>query len=535
MIDVLIIGSGAAGLSAALEAHNLGSKAVVVSKTFPTHSASCQAQGGMNAVMKKDDSVEMHVEDTFKSAHGLANKQSIFFMSSQSAQTIQWLDTLGVPFSRDKNNEIAQKQMGGASYKRVCYSSDYTGLKILHTLYDTCLKKQIEFYNEWMLLNLITQDQNVIGATFLEIQTGVVKEILAKTTILATGGYTAMYSGYNTNSVSTTGDGIAAALRAGAKLSNMEFVQFHPTGIANSNALMSETARGEGGYLIDQNGNRFVDELQSRDVVSRAIYEKLEAGDEVFLDLRHLGFEKINETMPQERRLAFEFSCVKLEESVLKIHPAAHYCMGGILVNKESKTTLKGLYACGECAQTNVHGANRLGGNSLLEVITFAKVAAQNASLEAKTIELAQKPYQSKQFLSDQHFIKAVFHFPNKIDFYEQKVFMGKIFFKNVGLFRNDLNMKAVLSKIRQWQKEFHFMGIGDKSKLYNKNLVEFIEFGNLLELSEVVAVSAISRCESRGAHFRTDHPHEIQSFTKNSVAFKSEGILAVDFQKVDA
>jgi succinate dehydrogenase / fumarate reductase flavoprotein subunit len=534
MIDLLIIGSGAAGLSAALDAHALGANVLVVSKTFPTHSASCQAQGGMNAVLKDEDSIDSHVQDTFKSSHGLANTQSIYYMSSVSKETIDWLDRLGVPFSRDENNQIAQRQMGGASHKRVCYSSDYTGLKILHTLYDTCLKAGVSFYNEWMLLNLIKEDNRIIGATFLEIQTGMVKEILAKTTILATGGYTAMYSGFNTNSVATTGDGIAAALRAQATLSNMEFIQFHPTAISNTNALMSESARGEGGYLIDKKGNRFVDELQSRDVVSRAIYEKMEQGDEVFLDLRHLGLEHINKTMPQERRLALEFAGVKIEEEPIKINPAAHYCMGGILVNTQCQTNLKGLYACGECAQTNVHGANRLGGNSLLEVIAFAKKAAKEACNEAKALHIESKQQPSKQFISDNAFIQAVFHFPNKIDFYEQKSFMGKILYKNVGLFRNDLNMKAVLSKIRQWQKEFPFMGIGDKNKAYNKNLVEFIEFGNLLELSEVVVVGAISRCESRGAHFRTDHPKEHESFAKNSVAYKNEGILALDFEKVE-
>jgi succinate dehydrogenase / fumarate reductase flavoprotein subunit len=533
MIDVLIIGSGAAGLSAALQAKEANAKVLVVSKTFPTHSPSCQAQGGINAVMNKEDSIESHVQDTIKSSHKLAYEQNVYFMSKHSKETIAWLESLGVPFSRDENNDIAQRKLGGAAHKRACYSSDYTGLKILHTLYDNCLKQDIAFLNEWMLLNLITQNQQVIGATFLEIQTGEVKEIFAKTTILATGGYTSMYSGFNTNSVSTTGDGIAAALRAGAILSNMEFIQFHPTAISNTNALMSESARGEGGYLIDKKGNRFVDELQSRDVVSRAIYEKLEQGDEVFLDLRHLGLEKINEAMPQERQLALQFAGIKIEEEPIKINPAAHYCMGGVLVDEKCKTNLKGLYACGECSQTNVHGANRLGGNSLLEVITFAKIAALEASNEAKKVQLSDNINPSKQFLNDQHFIQSTFQFPNKIDFYEQKSFMGKIFFKNVGLFRNDLNMKAVLSKIRQWQKEFHFMGIGDKNKAYNKNLVEFIEFGNLLELSEVVVISAISRCESRGAHFRTDHPKEIESFAKNSIALKNEGILAVDFKGV--
>lgn len=530
MRDVIIIGSGGAGLSAAIHAKKAGLDVLVVSKTYPTHSQTSQAQGGINAVLNENDSIEKHVADTLKSSHGLGNQYVIQHMCENAKATIEWLDELGVPFTRDESSLIDQRKMGGASFARVCYSSDYTGLKILHTLYDTCLKESIDFLHEHMLLNFIVEDKKVLGITALEIQSGEVKELLAKRVIVATGGYISLYNGFNTNSKATTGDGIAAALRAGAKLSNMEFIQFHPTAIKGANVLISESARGEGGYIVDEEGNRFVDELKPRDEVARAIYEKIQNNHEVFLDVRHLGLDKINEAIPQERRLAMDFAKVKLEEELLSINPAAHYCMGGIWVNENAQTSLENLYACGECAQTNVHGANRLGGNSLLEIITFGQIAALHCVNELKNSTI-KKITPTQQFLNDKAFIKQVYSFPNKIDFYAQKEFMGKIFFRNVGLFRNDLNMKAVLSQIRQWQKEFSFMGIGDKSKLYNQNLVEFIEFGNMLELSEVVAISAISRCESRGAHFRSDHPFEIEDFTKNSMAYKHEGILAVDFE----
>lgn len=530
MIDVLVVGSGGAGLSAALHAKKEGANVLVVSKTFPTHSQTCQAQGGINAVINEKDSVENHVNDTLKSSHGLGNQFIIEKMCKEAKETITWLDELGVPFSRNENNEIAQRKMGGASHSRSCYSSDYTGLKILHTLYDNCIKEKIEFLNEHMLLNVIKENDRAIGITALDMQTTEVKEILAKTVIIASGGYISIYNGFNTNSVATTGDGVAAALRAGAKLSNMEFIQFHPTAIKNSNVLVSECARGEGGYLVDEKGERFVDELQPRDVVARAIYDKMHEDQTIYLDLRHLGLEKINATMPQERRLAMQFANVKLEEELLPINPAAHYCMGGILINEQSQTTVQNLYACGECAQSNVHGANRLGSNSLLEIITFGRIAALNALNDAKKITSEPKG-ETKQYQSDKHFIEQVFYFPNQIDFYEKKAFMGKIFFRNVGLYRNDLNMKAVLSQVRQWQKEFAFMGIQDKSKIYNQNLVHFIEFGNMLELSETVVVSAISRRESRGAHYREDYPHEVESYAQNSVAYKVEGTLAVDFE----
>lgn len=531
MIDVLIVGSGGAGLSAALHAKALGASVLVVSKTYPTHSQTSQAQGGMNAVLHENDSIEKHVEDTFKSSHVLGNKYVIQHMCENAKASIQWLDCLGVPFSRDENSNIAQRKMGGASYPRVCYSSDYTGLKILHTLYDTCLKESIDFLHEHMLLNFIVENQTAVGITALDIHTGEVKELLAKSVIVATGGYISLYNGFNTNSNATTGDGIAAAFRAGAKLSNMEFIQFHPTAIKGSNVLISESARGEGGYIVDEQGNRFVDELKPRDEVARAIYEKLKENEEVFLDVRHFGLEKINEIIPQERRLAMDFANVKLESELLSINPAAHYCMGGILVDKEAKTNIKNLYACGECSQSNVHGANRLGGNSLLEIITFGQIAAKSSVNGLKNEpEVTVTP--TKQFLEDKTFIQSVFTFPNEISFYEKKEFMGKIFFKNIGLFRNEKNMKAVLAQLKQWQKEFALMGIGDKSTIFNKNLVEFIEFGNMLELSEVVVLNAMNRCESRGAHFRSDYPFEVQECAKKSVAYKYDGIVSVDFEE---
>lgn len=535
MIDVLVVGSGAAGLTCALNVKNSGKSIKILSKTYPTHSQTTQAQGGMNAVIDEEiDTIDHHIEDTLKSSHEIGELDSIRRLCTQAKQCVEWLDNIGVPFSRDEQGGIAQRKLGGAKYARACYSSDYTGLKILHTLYDNCLKEDIEFLNEHMMLNIIVENKKAIGVTALNIVTGEVIEILAKSIVLATGGYAGIYNNFTTNSYASTGDGIAAALRAGAKLKNMEFVQFHPTALKDSNILISESARGEGGYLVDSNGERFVDELKPRDEVARAIYEKMQSGEDVFLDVRHLGLEKIQELMPQERELAMQFCGVKMEEELIPINPAAHYSMGGIQTDKDCGTNLRSLYACGECADNGVHGANRLGGNSLLELIVFGKAAAKSAIANADMINDIYKP-NTKQFLNDTNFIKAVYHFTNQIDFYEKKEFMGKIFYKNIGLFRTDLNIKAVLSQIRQWQKEFTFMGIGDKSKEYNRNLADFIEFGNMLELSEVIAVSAISRCESRGAHFRLDHPFEVESYRKNTIAWKEDGTLVVDFYELES
>ncbi|MCK5294633.1 MAG: FAD-dependent oxidoreductase, partial [Arcobacteraceae bacterium] len=300
MYDALIIGNGGAGLSCAISLKKRGYNVIILSKTHATASQTSQAQGGINAVLgNSNDTVINHIDDTLKSAHQLGDKDAISFMCGEAAKTIEWLDSLGVPFSRDKSSNIAQRQMGGASDKRACYSSDYTGLKILHSLYDTALSLGIEFIDESMLLSLIIKNEEIIGVTSLDIKTSQVSQILAKNTILATGGYGGVYHNFSTNSSATTSDGIVAALNKGVELENMEFVQFHPTSLKDKFILISESARGEGGYLVTKDGKRFVDELLPRDIVARELYKKIDNEEEVFLDLRHLGLEKIVHLMPQ--------------------------------------------------------------------------------------------------------------------------------------------------------------------------------------------------------------------------------------------
>lgn len=535
MTDVLIIGSGGAGLSAAIWAKKNGAKKVtIINKQFPTNASTAGAQGGINGVLYQEfDSVELHIEDTIKSSSNLANPKSVKLLCENAKDTILWLDSIGVAFSKTEDGKFAQRKLGASKYNRTSYCSDYTGLKIIHSLYDYALYIGVEFINEHYLLNLISDQKEVSGATFLDIKTAEVIEIFAKSVILATGGYSEIFNGFSTNSSASTGDGLSVAIRAGAQLTNLEFIQFHPTTLKHSSILISESARAEGGYLVNSDGERFIDELSTRDQVARAVYAQLEKGNEVYLDVRHLGVEKIKEDMPQERALAYEFEALMMESDLIPIKPSAHYSMGGIKTDINTKTSLKNLFACGECADVGIHGANRLGGNSLLEIISFGKIAGINASLNANnnTKDITKE---SEQYISDKNFIQGVYYFPNRINFYDRKEFMGKIFYRNIGLFRTDLNMKAVLQHIRQWQKELPFMGISDKNKIYNKNLVEFIEFGNMLELSEAIVVSAISRCESRGAHFRVDYPEQNPSFEMNSISYKADGVLAVDFIKVE-
>ncbi len=532
MVDILIIGGGGAGLSGALRAKEMGAKVLVVNKAYPTRAQTSMAQGGINAVLEDDkEKIEAHIEDTLRSSMGLGDEEMIRGMCENAKEGVLWLDRIGVPFSRTEDGKIAQRKLGGAKDKRACYSQDYTGLKILHTLYDQCVKENIEILNEKFLLNFIVEDGEVFGATFLDIREMKVEAVYAKSVIVASGGYAHLYHGFSTNSSHATGDGVAAVLRAGGKLSNLEFVQFHPTALKNSSILISESARGAGGKLLNQKGERFVDELKTRDEVSRAVFKEIEKGNEVFLDIRHLGEEFIEENLPQERKLAIFYEGIDPVKDLIPIKPAAHYTMGGIAVNRDLQSSIRGLFAIGESSEAMTHGANRLGGNSLLELVVFSKDAVKNAYEFAKKRDNFKEP--KEQVKKDENFLNAVYYLPNKIDFYEKREMIGKILYQNYGVFREDIKLKAALSYVRQAQKELPFMGISDKSRVYNTNLVEFIEFGNMLELSEALLVAAISRRESRGAHFREDFPKSDKSYEARSVIWKENGVICGDFVKV--
>ncbi|XPV68443.1 MAG: FAD-dependent oxidoreductase [Halarcobacter sp.] len=518
MKDVIIIGSGGAGLSAALSAKKNKADVLIISKTYPTHSQTCQAQGGINGVLKEDskDSIENYINDTYKAAHKLANKNHIELFCSKSKEIINWLDEIGVPFSRNSENEISQRKFGGTKAKRTCYSSDYTGLKVLHTLYDQCIKEKIEFLNESMLLELIVENNCVKGVVIYNLLSGKIEQIEAKTVILAGGGYAGVYSGFTTNSYSTTGDCIALAYKAGAKISNMEFVQFHPTALEDKNILISESARGEGGYLVDEDGKRFIDELKPRDEVARAIFTKNKEGKKVYLDLTHLGLEKINETMPQERRLAQEFLKLDMVDDLIPINPSAHYSMGGILTDIKAKTSITNLYACGECSQSGIHGANRLGGNSLLEIVLFGKIAGAEASNSAN--DISNEKFSEEILNKTNKKIEKLFVSENYINIYKIKNDLGKLLFENVGLFRDEQRLSIALEKIKEYKEELKDIGIVDKSKEYNKNLTDFLELENMLLISQLIVQSALNRKESRGAHYRTDFQEENAVFDKNSI-----------------
>jgi len=515
MVDILIIGSGGAGLSSALSSKQAGASVLVVGKSYPTNSQTSMAQGGINASLSNigEDSIESHIADTIKSAHGLCDEQSVRDLCTNAPETIAWLESIGVPFSRLPESHqgidsISQRRLGGASASRACYAQDYTGLKILHTLYDKCLKEGIEFRDNYYLLNLIVEDGVAGGAIFLDIYSGEVVQIDAKSVIIATGGYASIYHGYTTNAFGSTGDGIACVLRAGGGVSDMEFIQFHPTALKNSAILVSESARGEGGLLVNSNGERFVDELKPRDEVARAIFEQINSGRDVFLDIRALGEERLQELLPQEVALCKLHENIDPAKELIPIKPVAHYTMGGIAVDYTLEVNgINGCFGVGECANAKIHGANRLGGNSLLEIVSLGRLAGENAYKYA--IYASNKVSSSNQLQKDREYIQSIYDNTPSKSFYKSREELGEIFYSSVGIIRDNDSLHNALKSVVDMQVDLSQMGIEDKNREDNSNLVEFLEFSSSLLLAPTIISSAIARDESRGAHYKEGFERE--------------------------
>jgi len=509
MVDVLVIGAGGAGLTSALFAKSMGATVLVVNKSYPTNSQTSMAQGGINASLANmgSDSVESHISDTFKSANGLGDLEMIEELCQNAPEAIEWLESIGVPFSRTKESKISQRRLGGATSKRACYSQDYTGLKILHTLYDNSLKEGIDFLNEHYLLDLISDSGVVHGAILLDINSGEIKEVRAKSVIIATGGYGSIYRNFTTNSYGSTGDGLLAVQRAGGELRDMEFIQFHPTALKGSSILISESARGEGGYLVNSKGERFVDELLPRDRVAREIFYQIDSGESVYLDIRHLGEEKIMELLPQEVHLCRVHEGVDPISELIPIKPVSHYTMGGISVDRELRIDgLIGCFAVGECSSAKIHGANRLGGNSLLELIVFGKKAGLNAfNFSSKDRDGSLDSSILDRAVSD---IEEIYNYKTSINFYGEWDSLGEEFYSRAGIIRDREALTILLDEVKALKESIKLMGIGDKSRVANTNLIDFLEFRNSLYLGEIVIKDALKREESRGAHFRSDFPN---------------------------
>jgi succinate dehydrogenase / fumarate reductase flavoprotein subunit len=535
--DVIIVGAGLAGLRGAVAAAEVSNKLdiAVVSKHHPLRSHSVCAQGGTAAVMNEKDSDTLHASDTVKGADFLADQDVVEFFVKQAPKEIVLIEHWGCPWSRTPEGKINQRAFGGHSYPRACFAADMTGFHEMHAAYGRCTSyENVKFYDEWFVTSLIVENGIAIGLTALEMKTGRMHAFRAKSIIMASGGHERIYE-FTTFSHTTTGDGMAMAYRAGAPLEDMEFVQFHPTGLVPSGVLITEGARGEGGYLINVNGERFMKryapekmELAPRDVVSRAEQtEILEGrglqgpyGPYIAIDLRHLGEEKINERLPLIRDVAIKLGGVDPVKEPIPIRPAAHYSMGGIKANIKTETPISGLYASGECSCLSLHGANRLGTNSTAECLVFGAVSGEAAAEHALTTGLHELP--SEKLAAEE---KRVFDHVLGSEGAERvpaiRDEMRRVMNEKAWIYRTGNLLEAGLKEIRQLKQRFRRIRVEDKGRSFNTGMLNALQLDFMLELAEVTMISALPRNESRGAHSRTDYPkRDDQHWLKHTLAY---------------
>ena len=521
--DVIIVGAGIAGLRAAIAAAETSKEidVAVISKIYPVRSHSVCAQGGTAAVLREGDSYDLHAWDTVKGADFLADQDVVEFFVRRAPQEIINLEHWGCPWSRTEDGKINQRRFGGHSFPRACFAADMTGFHEMHTLYGKAKTlENITFYDEWFVTSLLVEDNRAVGLTAIELKTGNLHAFRAKAIIMATGGYQRIYQ-FTTFSHTATGDGMAIAYRAGAPLKDMEFVQFHPTGLVPPGVLITEGARGEGGYLINAKGERFMKryapermELAPRDIIARAEQTEINEGRAfegpygpyIALDLRHLGEEKINERLPLIRDVAIKLAGVDPVEEPIPIRPAAHYAMGGIHVNIKTESPIAGLYAAGECSCISVHGANRLGTNSTADCLVFGAVSGEEAAKYALSTSFREIP-KDKVLEEEKRIFDGILGREGDEKVPAIRDEMRKIMNDKVWIFRTGEELKEALKEIRALKERFKNIRVEDKGGPFNMALVEALQLDFTLELAEVTVVSALARTESRGAHYRLDYP----------------------------
>jgi len=549
--DILIVGGGLAGLSAAMYS-DPELDVAVISKVHPLRSHSVAAQGGINAALGNhpdggDDSWEKHAFDTIKGSDYLADQSACELMCREAVQLMYELEHMGVPFSRFPGCVIAQRPFGGAGFPRTCYAADKTGQVILHTQFEQCIKRQVNFYDEWLVTDLVVHNGRCLGVTAYDLSTGVITAIHARAVIFATGGYGRVFL-RSTNAFINLGSGIGMAYRAGVPLKDMEFVQFHPTSMFGKNILITEGARGEGGHLLNSLGRRFMEdyapsamELAPRDIVARAIQTEVDQGrgfenQYVHLDLRHLGKEKIGKRLPSIRDICIHFGGFNPVEAPIPIQPAQHYSMGGIDVDEGCASPVEGFFAAGECACVSVHGANRLGGNSLLDAAVFGKIAARSASRyvsgaqdAAGAEEILQREMEKRRDKVE-GFLKAdsgenVFQILNRL-----KAVMSE----KVGIFRHQNDLSAALEEIRELREAFDHSYLRSPHLYYCQEFITFSEFDSMLDIAEVITLGALTRVETRGSHFRTDYPQRNdEDWLKHTLVTWKDGEPEIGYRPV--
>ena len=512
--DILIVGAGLAGLRAALESIEAGKNTAILSKVHPVRSHSCAAQGGINAALTdRGDDWEDHALSTIKGSDYLADQEAVEIMCKEAGENLIELEHMGVIFSRDEEGKLGTRRFGGQSVARTFFVGAITGSAMLHVLYEQTVKQKAQVYEEWFVTKLIIEDGECRGVIAMDMHSGKLEIIKAKSVILATGGAGRIFEP-STNALICTGDGLALAYDVGASLMDMEMIQYHPTGLAGNGILLSEGARGEGAYLLNSNGERFMEdyapeylELASRDVVSRAEQIEINEGRGidgcVLLDCRHLGKSKIEERLGYLQEVATEFRGIDLSEQPIPVKPTMHYIMGGIKTDFMGQTDVPGLFAAGECANVSVHGGNRLGANSLLDTIVFGRRSARGAIEYSSQINSISK---SKEELKNE--TKRIQNIINRTNGERSATLrneMGESMASGLGVFRDTKSIEIAKQKVLNLIDRYENTSIDNKGKIFNTDLIFNLELKYMLDVALTMCVGAENRKESRGAHYRTD------------------------------
>ena len=562
--DVAIVGAGGAGLRAAIALAEADPtiKIALISKVYPMRSHTCAAEGGAAGVIKKDDSLALHFDDTVGGGDWLSDQDCVEYFVNEAPKELLQLEHWGCPWNREEDGSVAVRPFGGMKKQRTWFAADKSGFHILHTLFQTTLQfPSITRYDEYFALDLLVDEGRCQGLTAMEMKSGMIKQFNAKSVIICGGGAGRMFP-FSTNGAIKTGDGMALAYRAGVPLKDMEFVQYHPTGLPNTGSLLTEACRGEGGVLLNKNGRRYLQdygmgpetplgkpqlktmELGPRDRVSQAYWHELQKGNTVttpwgecvLLDMRHLGEKYIDERLPLVRELAIAYLGVDIVKEAVPIRPVVHYMMGGISTNTKAATPLPGLFAAGECACVSLNGANRLGSNSLVELLVFGKAAALSAIEHNKSVGPANKAALKARAEESQARIREIFMRSKGTESMSalRKEMMDTME-KNCGLYRTEEGLKEAVAKIVELRGRYNNIVLHDKSNVFNTDLFQVLELGSMLDCASALTVGALARKESRGAHQRLDFvERDDKSFLRHSMAYyQGQDTARIDYLDV--